>query len=157
MVDKPTVLPQWADQDQVDPVSLQNNVLTPPPEKLQYGWSRLEFPPRNWFNWLGRYTYRWLAWLKQQEEQAKVSAGTGEAIFDAVTGGLAYIYVIDKGNSANVYHGMCYLPPGSVGATFVDIKKVGITTPVIAVGGGVTIAGGTGPYIAYGQLKTIPS
>ena len=156
MADKPTVLPVWADQDQVDPVSLQNNVLTPPPSKQQFGWARLEFPPRNWFNWLGRYTYRWLAWLKQQEEQAVVSAGTGQVMFDAAIGGLAYIYVIDKGNASNVYHGMIYLPPANVGATFIDIKKVGITTPVIGAAGDVTISGGTGPYIAYGQTKIIP-
>ena len=156
MVDKPTVFPVWAELDQVDDVSNQNNVLTPPPEKQMYGWDRLEFPPRNFLNWLGRYTYRWIAWLAQQEAQSVVTAGTGQATFDAVTGGLAYIYVVDKGNAANVYHGMVYLPPASVGATFVDIKKVGITTPVISPSGTVTIAGGTGPYIVYGQLKNTP-
>lgn len=153
---RPDQLPKWADTDQTDPISLQNNVLTPPPEKQQYGWARLEFPPRNWFNWLARYTYRWIAYLDQQEAQSVVTDGTGQQMFDAVNGGLVYIYVVDVGNAANVYHGMVYLPPASVGATFVDIKKVGITTPVIGAGGTVTIAGGTGPYIAYGQQKTIP-
>jgi hypothetical protein len=157
MVSKPSVFPIWADQDQVDPVSLQNNVLTPPPEKQNFGWDRLEFPPRNWFNWLGRYTNRWLQYLAQQEAQAVVTDGAGEVMFDSVNGGLAYIYVVDTGNAANVYHGMVYLPPSSVGATFVDIKKVGINTPVISASGTVTISGGTGPYIAYGQTKTIPA
>lgn len=157
MVSKPSVFPVWADQDQDDPVSLQNNVLTPPPEKQNFGWDRLEFPPRNWFNWLGRYTNRWLQYLAQQEGQAVVTAGTGQTMFDSVNGGLAYIYVVDTGNAANVYHGMVYLPPGSVGATFVDIKQVGINTPSISASGTVTISGGTGPYIAYGQTKTIPS
>lgn len=155
MVDRPTVFPVWAEQDQIDPVSQQNNVLTPPPEKQQYGWDKLEFPPRNWFNWLARYTNRWIEYFAQQEAQAVVTDGTGQIMFDALVGGLAYIYVVDVGNALNVYHGMVYLPPSNVGATFVDIKQVGITTPVITAGGTVTIAGGTGPYIAYGQTKVI--
>jgi hypothetical protein len=161
MVLKPTVLPVWADLDQVDPISLQNNVLTPPPEYQQYGWTLKQFPPRNWFNWLGRYTYRWLAYLSQQDAQGNtVSASNAvptDVIFDSVNGGLAYIYVVDTGNAAAVYHGMVYLPPASVGATFVDIKKVTINTPSISASGTVTISGGTGPYIVYGQMKTIPS
>jgi len=155
MLPRPTVLPIWAVQDVVDPVSGQNNVLTPTPEKQQYGWNRLEFPPRNWFNWLGRETYKCLAYLFQQEAQSVVTAGTGETMFDAIVGGLVFIYVVDTGNAANVYHGMVYLPPASVGATFVDIKKVGINTPTIDAAGTVTISGGTGPYIAYGQQKTM--
>jgi hypothetical protein len=161
MIPRPDTLPIWADQDQVDPVSLQNNVLTPPPEYQQFGWTRQQFPPRNWFNWLARYTYRWLAYLGQQEAQAVVGPGTGETYFDVVNGGLCYIYVVDTGNAAAVYNGMVYLPPASSSPSypisFIDIKKVTITTPQISSAGTVTIAGGTGPYIVYGQTKTIPS
>ena len=74
MVSKPTILPEWAENDVVDPISGQNNVLEPPPEKKLEGWARLEYPPRNWFNWLARYTWRWLNWLNQQEEQSIVTA-----------------------------------------------------------------------------------
>ncbi len=158
MATKPDQLPIWADLDQVDPVSQSNNVLTPPPAWQSYGWIRGQFPPRNWFNWLGRYTYRWIKWLNQQESQAVVTDGTGATpSYPLVFPGLAYIYVVDTGNSANVYHGMVYLPasPGSP-VPFVDIKKVGITTPQVAVDGSVTISGGTGTYICYCQLKTIP-
>ena len=158
---KPDTLPLWATDHQVDPVSLQNNVLTPPPEKQQYGLARLEFPPRNWFNWLGRNTYKCLAWLFQQEAQAVVTPRAGTVMFDVVNGGLCYIYVVDTAVGSNVYHGMVYLPPAatspSYAVSFIDIKKVGITTPTITSSGTVTIAGGTGPYIAYGQTKTIPS
>jgi len=156
MFTRPDTMPEWAEQDVVDPVSGQNNVLTPPPEKQQFGWNRLEFPPRNWFNWLGRWTWRWIRYLAQQEAQSVVNDGTGQVMFNAISGGLVYIYVVDIGNAANVYHGMVYLPPASVGATFVDIKKVGINTPVIDAAGAVTISGGTGPYISYGQQKNIP-
>src|SRR5260221_13832836 len=96
---KPDQLPMWADQDQVSNVSLQNNVLVPPPALQQYGWTYKQFPPRNFFNWLGRYTYRWLAYLSQQEAQSVVGAGTGQTYFDSVNGGLAYIYVVDTGNA----------------------------------------------------------
>jgi hypothetical protein len=156
MVNKPTFYPNWATEDQVDPVSLQNNVLTPPSEKQLEGFARLEFPPRNWFNWLFRTINDWIIWFDQILSQGVVTLGTGQTMFDAVNGGLAYIYVVDTGNASNVYHGMIYLPPGSVGATFIDIKKVGITTPVISGSGTVTITGGSGPYIVYGQTKTIP-
>lgn len=33
MVLKPTILPEWAENDVVDPISGQNNVLEPPTEK----------------------------------------------------------------------------------------------------------------------------
>ncbi len=157
---KPDQFPVFAEQDQVDPVSLQNNVLVPPPALQQFGWTFKQFPPRNFFNWLHRYTNRWLQYLAQQEAQSTtvsaVNATPTDVVFDAVTGGLAYIYVVDTGNAAAVYHGMVYLPPASVGATFVDIKKVTINTPAISASGDVTISGGTGPYIVYGQLKTVP-
>lgn len=161
MVDKPTVVPNWATFNVQDPVSGQQNVTTPPDEKQMYGWARAEKPPRQWFNWLGRYTAQWINWFNQQESQAVVSDGTGAVVsydvFNIVHGALAYIYVVDKGNAANVYHGMCYLPPAPGSPVpFVDIKKVGINTPSISVTGTVTISGGTGPYIAYAQTKTTP-
>lgn len=156
---RPQTLPMWAVQDQVDPVSLQNNVLPPPPAYQQYGWTKGQFPPRNWFNWLGRYTYSWLAYLSQQEAQSVVGAGTGQTFFDVVNGGLCYIYIVDTGNGSNVYHGMVYLPPASTSpsypVSFINIKIAGITTPAISASGTVTVAGGMGPYIVYGQTKTI--
>ena len=154
---KPNELPFWATSNYVDPITGQPNVVTPPLEKQTNGWLR-EFPPRQWFNWLGRFTGNWIAYLSQQEAQSVVTDGTGlTPSFDVnniPTGAIAIIYVVDKGNAANVYNGMVYLPsaPG-VPTAFVDIKKVGITTPSIAVDGSVTIAGGTGPYISYCQTK----
>lgn len=155
---RPTVLPEWAVQDIVDPVSMQNNVLTPPPEMQQYGWTRKQFPPRNWFNWLARYTYQWLAYLSQQDQQAVVTDGTGsEPLFNTVTGGIAILWVVDTGNSANVYNGMAYIPPASGSPiTLITIKNVGLTISTISTGGVVTVSGGTGPYLCWGQTKTSP-
>lgn len=114
---EPTTLPTWAVLDQVDPTSNQNNVLTPPPQQQQYGWGFHEFPPRNWFNWLGRYTYQWLAYFKQQNPRSKT------VITSAVQGGpsalpicdpsvnvrgitMIYINDVKSGNNSNIYIGM---------------------------------------------------
>jgi hypothetical protein len=158
MVSKPTVLPQWAENDVVDPVSGQNNVLEPPTEKQDEGWDRLEFPPRQWFNWLGRYTYRWLQWLNQQEEQSRVVDNSGtDPIADVVTGGMCIIYVTDTTTPANFYHGIAYVPPSPGGAiTVTQIAASTLTVSTISVSGILTAAGGSGNYIIYGQMKTIP-
>lgn len=157
-IPKPSTFPVWADEDQVDPTSGQNNVLTPPTEKQQFGWDRLEFPPRNWFNWLGRYTNRWLQYLAQQENQSVVNDGTGGSpTFDVTTGGLAVLWVVDTGNNANFYNGMAYIPP-SPGSpiTLNNINSNVLTVSTISTAGIVTVSGGTGPYVMWGQLKTIP-
>lgn len=158
MVSKPTTFPVWATDNRVDPISGQNNVTTPPNEKQQYGWNFNEQPPRNWFNWLGRYTYTWLAWLDQQESQSRVvdNAGTTPA-FDIVTGGMAIVYVIDTTTPANSFHGIAYIPPNPVSP--VTVTKLGgttLTVSTISVTGIITAAGGSGNYIIYGQMKTIP-
>lgn len=155
MVTKPTVLPQWAEQDQTDPVSLQNNVLTPPPEKQQYGWDRLEFPPRNWFNWLGRYTYRWIAWFKQQEEQAVVTDGNGVGLFP-VDDALIFIYAVDKVTPANYIFAMGFKGAGSTPTLNVIDNNV-LTLGASTISGDQVISGGTAAnIIAYGQSKIIP-
>lgn len=156
---RPTVFPVWASSDQVDPISGQNNVLTPPPEKQMYGWARLEFPPRNWINWLARYTNNWIQYLAQQESQAVVTDGLGSvAIVDVVNGGMSIIYVVDTGATANYYEGIVYVPASySSGIlTYNTTASNALTVSAISVAGEVTVSGGTGPYIVYGQMKTIP-
>ena len=156
MVSKPSILPQWAESDVVDPISGQNNVLEPPTEKQDEGWDRLEFPPRQWFNWLARYTYRWLSWFNQQEEQSRVIANT-DVIADVVTGGMCIIYAIDTAVPANFYHGIAYIPPSPGGPiTVTEIDSSTLTVSTINVAGEITVSSGTGPYIVYGQMKTIP-
>jgi hypothetical protein len=67
---QPTEFPDWATQDQTDPVSHINNVVTPPLEMQQSGWHRQEYPPRQWFNWLARFTGKWIRYLNQQAGSA---------------------------------------------------------------------------------------
>lgn len=158
MATMPDELPMWATMTVIDPTSNQPNVSTPPPEKQLVGWSLEEQPPRQWFNWLGQKTYEWLVYFKDRDLEDVTTSGDGVTPnFDALIGGLCYIYVVDTVVTTNCYHGMCYLPPGNVGATFIDIKKVGITTPTISATGTVTIAGGTGPFIVSTEQKNIPS
>lgn len=158
MVLKPSVFPVWAEQDVVDPLSGQNNVTTPTLEKQQYGWALGEQPPRNWFNWLGRYTNKWLEWLSQQEEQSRVVDNTAtEAAFDINTGGMAIVYVIDTTTPANYFHGIAYIPPApGAPITVTTIASSTLTVSTISVTGTITAAGGSGNYIIYGQMKTIP-
>ena len=154
---RPTILPVWAVQDQIDVDSLQNNVLTPPVEMQQYGWQRLQFPPRNWFNWLARYTYQWLAYLSQQDAQSTATSdNTGATpIVDVVNGGMALIFVIDTTTPANYYEGITYIPPAYGGGTsFTTIASSTLTVGTIAANGGVIVSGGSGSYIVYGQMKT---
>lgn len=158
MVSKPSDFPTWATMNRTDPISGQNNVTTPPLEKQQYGWNFDEQPPRNWFNWLGRFTNNWLVWLDQQESQSRVTDNSGtQPAFDVVTGGMAIVYVIDTTTPANSFHGIAYIPPNP-GSPVTVTKLAGATLTVstISVTGVITAAGGSGNYIIYGQMKTIP-
>lgn len=61
--EKPDVLPEFASQDYIDPITGMNNVVEPLDQKKKYGWLRLEPLPRQWFNWLARFTYLWVGYL----------------------------------------------------------------------------------------------
>jgi hypothetical protein len=161
MVTKPDQMPVWADQDVIDDQSLQNNVLVPPPEKQQFGWAFKEFPPRNWFNWLGRYTYRWINWLNQQEAQSVVvnaaDSVASTKVIDPVNGGLALIYVIDTAVITNYFEGITYIPPSYAGGNAWNIvNSAALSVSAPSVVGSVTVTGGTGPYIIYAQMKIAP-
>lgn len=154
----PTEYPDWALSNAVDPISGQPNVVTPPLEKQDKGWAFGEFPPRQWFNWLGRWTALWIKYLSGLQAQSRVvnNAGT-TAAFDTVTGGMAIVYVIDTSTPANSYHGIAYIPPNAVSP--ITVTKLGgttLTVSTISVSGVITAAGGSGNYIIYGQMKTIP-
>ncbi len=73
---KPTTgLPEWALADQVNPTSSQNNVIAPGATHKNFGWDFKEKPPRQFFNWLGRLTHEWLAFL-QEEQQTSTAIST---------------------------------------------------------------------------------
>lgn len=158
MVTKPTEYPDWAENNELDPISGQYNVIKPPPEKVLEGWARGEFPPRNWFNFLLRYAGRWVRWLDQQESKSVVidNAGVVNA-FDVIVGGMAIIYVIDTTTPANFYHGIAYIDPSpAVPITVTEIASSTLTVSTISISGIITASGGSGDYIINGQLKNIP-
>lgn len=157
MATKPATneLPKWADTDTTDPVSGQNNVIEPPPEKQESGWERLEYPPRNWFNWLARYTYRWLLWFKQQEEQAVITDGNGVGLFPT-DGALITLHAVDSATPANFIYAVGY--KGAAANPVLNVVDSNVLTLGAAtVTGDQAISGGTaGDIIAWGQTKIIP-
>lgn len=160
MVSRPTVFPNWAELNRTDPISLQNNVTTPPLEKQNYGWNLKEKPPRNWFNWLGRYTSAWIKYLAQMQAQGVTTTdSTGiTPIFDVVNGGMCLVYIIDTGAFSTWFEGISYIPPAySSGLTTIrEVASNGstLTISAIAANGGISVSGGTGDYVIYGQTKT---
>jgi len=155
MATKPTEVPEWAVNNVVDPVSGQNNVLEPPPEKKLEGWARLEFPPRNWFNWLARLAYQWIEWFKQQEEQAVVTDGNGAGLFVTDTA-LITLYAVDKNTPANYIFAIGYKGVGNAPALTVVNNNV-LTLGAGNIAGDQPISGGSAAnIIVWGQTKVIP-
>jgi len=64
--------PRWASEDEIDPISGQNNVIEPPVERKSSGWTRHEVPPRQWWNWLHRKTFEWLQFLDETRGQLEI-------------------------------------------------------------------------------------
>lgn len=62
---RPTVLPKWAMEDQIDPISLQENVVEPPPERKLSGWTFQEKPNRQYWNWFQRQTSLWIEYFAE--------------------------------------------------------------------------------------------
>lgn len=159
MVLKPTILPEWAENDVVDPISGQNNVLEPPTEKKLEGWARLEFPPRNWFNWLGRYTNRWLAFLKQQEELAILTDGNGVGLFpyDGTVGTLITLTAVDLANPTRYIFAVGAKKPG-LAPTLTVVSNNALTLGAGTLAGNQIVNGGTATDIlVWGQTKTYPT
>lgn len=156
MVSKPTIIPVWAQNDVVDPISGQNNVLEPPNEKKLEGWARLEYPPRNWFNWLFRYIYLWIQWLKQQEEQAVVTEGNGVGLFP-IDNALITLTVTDIGAPTSYLFAVGVKRPGQVPSLNVVSSNI-LTLGTGTITGNQPINGALpANAICWGQSKIIPS
>lgn len=69
MIADPITLPEFARLDFNNGFANEANVLEPNDEKKDKGWDRGEEPDREYFNWLARYTYRNLQYLKQQTNE----------------------------------------------------------------------------------------
>lgn len=160
MATRPSNFPEWATLDQIDPVSGSNNSLQPPPQKALYGFARLEFAPRNWFNWLFKTINEWIEYFDAKFSQTVVVDGSGtDAIVDVTVGGMVEISVIDTDSSSatNFYTGIVYVPPGYSSGTlnFNTIASSVLTVSAITALGKVTIGGGTGPYIVKATTSNI--
>lgn len=156
MVSKPTVIPKFAALNVVSPDSEQNNVVEPPPEKQDSGWDFLEFPPRNFMNWIHRYTYQWIIWFKQQEEQAVVTDGNGVSLFP-IDGALITLNAVDSANPGNYITAVGYKESG-VDPVLNVIDANGLSLGTGTITGNQPISGGTaGDIIVWGQSKIIPS
>lgn len=66
---KPTILPRWATDDVVNPTSGQNNVDTPSAAQMDLGWDFKQKPPRQFFNYLARYTHDWCEYVDDTIDQ----------------------------------------------------------------------------------------
>lgn len=156
MVLRPTTLPMWAEQDDLNPEINNWNVIEPPDEKKDNGWSYKDFPVRNWMNWLGRWTYRNLAYLIQQEAKEVVTDGNGVGLFPIPPSGtaLCILYAVDVSTPANYIFAIGSNNNGTL--NFVSVNAVGLSIPANPiVSSNVPITGGlTTNVIACGQTKS---
>ncbi len=160
MVDKPLLLPQWASEDQVDPASGQYNVVEPPIEVKEAGWTIKEKPNRQYWNWVGRTTYDNIAWLIQQESYSVTTSNTGLGLFK-VDGALITLDVIDSVNPAKWLRAIGIKP--ALSAPIFDASAIqaggGLTLGTGTVAGDQPILGGTNAtsLIVNGRSSLIPT
>ena len=73
LIAKPADKPKFADIDVTDSVSLQPNVVAPSTVLQNTGWTRNQYGARQFFNWLARWTYRWINWFEDSIDKIDVS------------------------------------------------------------------------------------
>ena len=69
MIADPITLPEFARLDFNNGFNNEANVLEPNDEKKDKGWDFGEEPDREYFNWLARYTYLNLKYMKQMTNE----------------------------------------------------------------------------------------
>ena len=153
MVLKPTTLPMWAEDDVLDPISGQYNVVEPPTEKKTNGWSLGEQPARNFYNWLGRFTYRWLAYLKQQEEQKVVTNAAGVGLFP-LDNAVITLLAVDLADPTKYVSAFGIKMPGVV-PTYSVANAVGLALGAATITGDQPVTGGANVVITA-QSSVIP-
>lgn len=156
MVDKPTVLPEWATNDVQDPISQQFNVVEPPLEKKTDGWFLGEKPNRQWWNWLHRQTYLWLQWLNQQESYNVTTDATGAGLF-TVDNAMITIKAVDLADPTKYYQATGIKLPGVV-PQFApgSVQSNGLALGVGTTSGNQPITGGAN-VIVTGTSSVIPT
>ena len=75
---KPTERPRWASDVSAD-------VITPSGAKQNTGWVQ-EYPPLQFFNWLGKFTYQWLDYLEKHTDASL--GGGGELVAIEIAAGV---------------------------------------------------------------------
>lgn len=157
MVLRPTTLPTWAQQDELNPEINNYNVIEPPTEKQLYGWAYKDFLVRNWLNWLGRWTYRNLAYLIQQEAKEVVTDGFGVGLFPTppTATALCILYAVDVDVPTNYIFAIGSNNAGTL--NFEKVAGVGLTIPAnpivgpnVPIGGAIAEAN----VIVCGQTKS---
>ncbi len=93
------ILPEWAFDDEKDPISGQFNVVEPPDEVKRLGWKLGEKPNRQWWNWLHRQTFLCLEDLYglSRSSTTVVTNSVGQRLFP-VDDALITIEAIDLDN-----------------------------------------------------------
>jgi len=72
MIADPIILPEFARLDYTNGYLGGDSVLEPNDAKKNTGWMYGEEPDREYFNWLARYTYLNLQYLKQQNNEVNM-------------------------------------------------------------------------------------
>lgn len=72
MIADPIILPEFARLDYNNGFASGASVLEPNDLKKDTGWMYGEEPDREYFNWLARYTYLNLKFLKQQNNEVNM-------------------------------------------------------------------------------------
>lgn len=72
MIADPIILPEFARLDYNNGFANGASVLEPNNLKKDMGWLYGEEPDREYFNWLARYTYLNLQYLKQQNNEVNM-------------------------------------------------------------------------------------
>lgn len=110
----PPEFPDWATNDVTDPISNVKNVITPALEMQQSGWLFQQFPPRQWFNWLARYTGRWIRYLAQNDQKGRTISFTGTygnsyVICDTSIPSILMVYINDTASTfaTSSFVGIC--------------------------------------------------
>lgn len=69
VVTKPTDSADWATTEQINPVSGESNYVEPPSTQIEFGWTYLQKPPRQYFNWWQRVVGLWVRYLEYRATQ----------------------------------------------------------------------------------------
>lgn len=154
MADKPTVLPQWASDLVQNEITGQYNVVEPPTEKKEDGWFYQEKPNRQWWNWLHRQTYLWLAWLSQQEAQKVVTDDAGLGLFPT-DDALITISAVDLDDPTSFFTGTGIKVAGQP-PQFAITDSLNLALGAGTITGDQPITGGTN-VIVTGTTSIIPS